>query len=362
MAKLKKIYSENFRNLDKTVFEFSDSINCFFGENGQGKTNILEAIYVLFNKRSFRKNASFPQLLSLECEKPQIIIQSLVNQNDINNSLSCRISDKEYINSINGKNTKKTPEIATLFISPFESSQFFSTAKKRREVFDNFISTLDMEYKKNLSKYDKVLRSKNRLLAINATDRELDAIDSVLSELIILIVKRRLKFIVEISSFLKVIFSEIFSEDHELELELSSLFLTSNVEIANKMLKKAREKERVIGHSSSGVHRDDFVLYFDKLNAIDYCSLGQQKTSYFSLIFAYIKLFRYKFNGIYPILLMDDVSGELDALRWSKLTHYIQSKEFQIFITTANAAFYKELETIVGARKFFIEQGVQREI
>src|SRR5690606_34270057 len=94
----------------------------------------------------------------------------------------------------------------------------------------------------------------------------------------------------------------------------------------------------------------------DGLNSYDYCSLGQQKMSYLSLLFAYIELFRYKYTS-YPIVLIDDVSGELDRFRWQKLVEYLEKSEFQVLITTANEKFKEELERIVGASKLYVESG-----
>ena len=106
-----------------------------------------------------------------------------------------------------------------------------------------------------------------------------------------------------------------------------------------------------------GIHRDDFIFSFDGLNAFEFCSLGQQKMAFLSLIFAYIELFRYKFSS-YPIVLMDDVSGELDSQRWKNLIEYLETKSFQVLITTANENFGKELELIPDSKKFYIEHGL----
>jgi DNA replication and repair protein RecF len=92
------------------------------------------------------------------------------------------------------------------------------------------------------------------------------------------------------------------------------------------------------------------------MNSTDFCSLGQQKMSYLSLLFAYIELFRYKI-GSFPIVLMDDVSGELDQARWENLVRYLGNADFQTLITTANDAFRRELERIEGTKKIFVSSG-----
>jgi len=97
------------------------------------------------------------------------------------------------------------------------------------------------------------------------------------------------------------------------------------------------------------------------LNSVDFCSLGQQKMSYLSLLFAYIELFRYKI-GSFPIVLMDDVSGELDKSRWENLVQYLGKGKFQTLITTANEAFKNELEKVEGTKKIIVTSGLVKNV
>jgi DNA replication and repair protein RecF len=141
-----------------------------------------------------------------------------------------------------------------------------------------------------------------------------------------------------------------------LELTLDSVFVHWD---KKKIFDFYRHQENVdlkAGVTQVGIHRDDFIFSFDGLNAFEFCSLGQQKMAFLSLIFAYIELFRYKFTS-YPIVLIDDVSGELDSQRWKNLVQYLETKNFQVLITTANENFGKELEKIPASKKFYIEHG-----
>ena len=123
------------------------------------------------------------------------------------------------------------------------------------------------------------------------------------------------------------------------------------------MLRENFEKDRVMGVTTYGIHKDDYLLLFDQFLATEFCSLGQQKTSFLSLVFAYISLFRYKFNS-FPIVLIDDVSGELDQLRWKNLVEYLERCSFQVLITTANEKFKEELLRIDSAQKLKVEAGI----
>ena len=137
---------------------------------------------------------------------------------------------------------------------------------------------------------------------------------------------------------------------------LSGQMINANVQEYLQMLVKNLPQDEMAGHSKYGVHRDDYTILFDGLNSLDYCSLGQQKMAYLGLLFAYIELFRYRLISS-PIVLMDDISGELDRVRWGRLVDYLRKKSFQVLITTANEKFGEELSRIEGANRIFIELG-----
>jgi DNA replication and repair protein RecF len=160
----------------------------------------------------------------------------------------------------------------------------------------------------------------------------------------------------ELNEYIGKTFKDIFDESHELELEIDSKFSNFTPEDIAEFYRNSLEKDLVIGHTSSGAHRDDYTFHFDGYNSYEYCSLGQQKMSFLSLLFAYIELFRYKFKT-YPIVLIDDVSGELDQRRWIKLINFLENNNFQVLITTANENFKTELEKIQDAQKIFIHDG-----
>ena len=356
--KLQKFQATNFRNLFPDVIEFGPNINCILGENGNGKTNILEAIYVLTNKRSFRKNTSFPQYLGIDGGKPEIILSSVFETNEDLVSYSAKLEEKKSQFFLEGKAVKKKPQIKMVFINPFDSYGFHNIPASRRTWFDHHISLLDTAYKKTLNKYTSGLRSRNVLLSkkppqfreqIKAYDRELASNSLILTE-------KRINFINELTPYCETIFKKIFAEEHQLGVELSTKVGGMNADQVFEMLQANLEKDEMICVTSYGVHKDDYVLLFDGLNSFDYCSLGQQKMSYLSLLFAYIELFRYKFSS-FPIVLIDDVSGELDKFRWKKLVEFLEQSEFQVLITTANDKFKEELEQIQNAKKIYVESG-----
>jgi DNA replication and repair protein RecF len=357
--KITKLQVTNFRNLNSEIITFNNGINCILGENGNGKTNILEAINVLSTKKSFRKNASFPQFLSIDGGKPEIIFSS-VFENNLKEKISytSKMTNDSVLWFVDGTPVKKKLDIKIVFINPFDSYGFHNNASDRREWIDYFLCQLDANYKKSLAKYIIALRFRNTLLSKKPSrfKEQILASDADFSILSMYLTARRLEFLKEIEPFIADTFQKIFSEKHNLQINLDSRIINLSAINVQKIYLNNLEIDCERGHTSYGPHKDDYVLLFDGLNSYDFCSLGQQKMSYLSLLFAYIELFRYKYMS-YPIVLIDDVSGELDQHRWRRLVEYLEKREFQVLITTANEKFKEELDRINGANKIHIKNG-----
>ena len=356
--KLSKLQLTNFRNLDNTVLEFNENINCIFGQNGNGKTNILEAIYYLINRKSFRKNTTFPQMISVDSEKPEILFSSLLKDDFSNKTYSGKLSANESSWYLDNEISKRKITLDTVFINPFDSYAFHSVPSFRREWIDTHISKINKKYKTILNKYTQSLRFRNTLLAKRPDQyiQQIKVIDIQIAEYTCFISEQRDIFLTEIKDYCARTFKKIFHESHELEIKKESKFNSLNVKEIHQIYMDNLEKDVIIGKTRYGIHRDDYVFHFDGYNSYEFCSLGQQKMSFLSLIFAYIELFRYKFNS-YPIVLIDDVSGELDGPRWKNLIDYLKDKNFQVFITTANQSFREELERIESSTKILVSNG-----
>lgn len=355
--KLEKLKVHNYRNLEDQILEFSN-VSCIFGNNGNGKTNLLEAIYYLTNRKSFKKNTNFTQQLSLDGDSTEIAFSALFKDGDEQMTVSGKVNAQNEEWFTNNLPTKKKPPIVSVFVNPFDSGLFHSTASFRRDWFDYHIGLLDPAYKKQLAAYTKLLRMRNKLLSEKPAKylEQIKAIDPDFSRLIFEISNSRSKFLLELKNFLTSNFQKLFEEKHILEVNLESKFNHKNSENILKIVEENLQKDCFTGLTRVGIHRDDFVLHFDGLNSFDYCSLGQQKMAFLSLLFAYIELFRYKFNS-YPIVLIDDVSGELDRERWKNLISYLDERNFQVLITTANENFKHELDKIKNAKKLVITNG-----
>jgi len=355
--KIKKLQVSNFRNLENDIFEFVPGINCIFGKNGNGKTNLLEALHYLTNKKSFRKNVSFPQIINIDGEKPEFLIQAVLEKNKelISYSLRSNLTLEERFK--NGAPDKQKCLLLSIFINPFDSYNFHQATSFRRNWLDQSISILNSEYKKTLSKFNKALKFRNALLTMHSNIYDqINAIDEQIAECSHKLTKLRIQFCSDLNQFITQSYKEIFSSKIELNLELQSQFIGwDEIRILN-FYKDQQKVDYNAGVTRYGIHRDDIIFYFNGLNAFEFCSLGQQKMAFLSLIFAYIELFRYKFES-YPLVLIDDVSGELDSQRWKNLIQYLEQKNFQVVITTANENFGIELGQIPNSKKFYINHG-----
>jgi DNA replication and repair protein RecF len=340
--KIYKIHTKNFRNLNST-YEFSPNINCIFGFNGTGKTNLLESVYYLIKKKSFRKNTDFAQILSIDANKPEIIFQSLIKSDEEIYTYSGKLlndSEEWYLN--NEINTKKI-SLSLFMVNPHDSNMFHIDSTFRRDFINNLFGNLNKEFKTKYKNYQSYIRMRNKLLSEENSDLiQIKSLDNVIIPLSFELIKLKTELIKKINSEITDIFQNIFSERHILELELKSDFKDKSLEEINASFSTRLDKDKIIGHTTHGIHRDDILFKFDGFNGFDFCSLGQQKMSFFALIFSFIEL-QYKMLGEYPIILLDDVSGELDSLRWKNLIEYLSRKNFQVLITTANDAFRNEL-------------------
>ena len=162
--KIRNIFFQNFRNLTDSIVDFSRGINIILGKNGNGKTNFLEAIYYLSKGRSFRKKNSFPQILSSECEKAEIIFNAIfanMKKEEKYVSLSQKIDSYSY--SIDNRTAKRL-RYEVIFISPFESFLFFNNSVHRKKIMNQLYSGLSENHRYIFKKYEKLIKQKNSIL------------------------------------------------------------------------------------------------------------------------------------------------------------------------------------------------------
>lgn len=358
---IEKILAKNFRNLEYKPINFFKKINCIFGPNGNGKTNILEVIYFIFKKKSFRKNTTFPQLLSIDGDKPELLISAIYYDLQTSHSLSTRVLNDKADYYLDNVSIKKLPSVNIVLINPYDSFMFFNTASERRNWFDQHLSMLDTLYSKSLNNYSKTLRFRNAILAkknINNEDLlQIKILDGLLGKYGYPVIKQRIDFCEKIASYCNLIFKKIFSENFILEINYKTQIKKICEESIKQFMQEGLEEDLKHKTTKNGIHLDDYHFFLNGNNSLEYSSMGQQKMTFLSLVFAFSDFLTEKSKKS-PIFLIDDISSELDSLRWKNLIQYLDKKEAQVFITTANENFFQEVCKVKNVNKILVNQGV----
>ena len=323
----------NFRNYEALDIIFSDKINILYGDNAQGKTNILESIYLSATTRS-HKRAKEKDIIRFGEEESHIRLN--IKKRDVGHRIDVhlkKIGNKGI--AIDGIPIKKSTElfglINIIIFSPEDLSVVKSSPGERRRFMDMEICQLSRIYYSNLSKYNKILDQRNNTLKQiayrNGVEDVLDVWDDQLVDVGSSIIKERQNFINMLNDVIKEIHKNLTSEGEEIELKYEP-----NVESENfgEVLKEKRKKKKKNTTTMSGPHRDDFGIFINNVDVRKYGSQGQQRTAALSLKLAEIELVKKIINDN-PILLLDDVMSELDSKRREALLNSI--KDIQTIIT-----------------------------
>lgn len=340
---LKNIKLVNFRNYDNLFLDLSPGINIIYGENAQGKTNLLESIYFLALTKSHRSINDL-NLIKNDCDFSTISTDCTIN--NVNTNLEISITNK-------GKRLKQDNNIIKIvsdYVSNIKVIIFFpedldlikSSPDIRRHYINTQISQLDKNYFKILSEYNKLLKIRNNLLKDYLKNNIFDnnyfeIITNYLIDKASSIYYYRNKYINKINSYITNIFLDISSyDDFKIEYKPNFIINSFNINDLKEILKEKFnnivEIEKKAGTTLVGPHRDDIEFYIKDKNLKQYGSQGQQRMAVLSLKLSEIEIFK-KYNNDNPILLLDDVFSELDDNKKNALLKYI-SNEIQTIITT----------------------------
>lgn len=346
---LKTLQLKNYRNYEELYLNLHPEMNILVGDNAQGKTNIIEAIYFLSIGKSHR-NSKIKEIVKWG-EKYTYLkgeVCTFSGENTIEIGLSSDNQGKKI--KRNGVILQKTEEllgqIHTVLFSPEDLKIIKEGPVERRNFLDREISNMKPQYYHALLEYNKILRQRNHLLKKIYTNPKLKETlslwDEQLIDVGIKIIKTRLHFLKKINLFSKKIHSEITDGLEDIELFYQSTVLSSKEDISavQDLFKEKLEKNRSLdikrGTTTIGPHRDDLKVNINKIDIRSYGSQGQQRTSALSLKLSIFELV-YSEIGEYPILLLDDVMSELDINRQKKLMKAI--KNVQTFITSTDLSF-----------------------
>ncbi len=351
---INKLLLTNFRNYDIQEIELCKNINIFYGDNAQGKTNIIEAIYLSSIGKSFRAKRDI-ELVNIENKENNAIIETEFRKIDRDGKIKLEVSDKKNI-YINGIRARKFSEILgninIVLFSPDDINLFKGAPAKRRKVLDIMISQLRPSYLYNLNLYLRTIEQRNNYLRQikyeKKSEEMLDIWDEKLADYAEKVYQYRKEFIEKIKEKIVDIHKKI-TEDNE-NVKIHFITDCENKEEYLKKLKEDREKDIERGYTGKGIHKDDFIVYVNGKPLNIYGSQGQHRTVLLSLKITELNII-YDEIGEYPILLLDDFMSELDNKRRENLLKNIEN--IQVIITCTEKMRIKQKEEKI----FFVENG-----
>ena len=344
---LQKLSLVNFKNFDSKTFEFEEKINCFVGQNGIGKTNILDAIYYL----SFAKSYFNPVAVqNIQHHKAFFVVEGDYSINDRKEKIICSLKKgQKKILKRNGKAYEKfsdhVGQVPLVIISPSDRDMVTDGSDSRRKFIDGVISQQDKSYLKGLIAYNKVLSQRNALLKYFAANRTFDAINlEVYDDQLIAfgsaIFKKRKEFLEQFIPIFNHKYQIISNENEEVNLIYKSQLLSSTYK---DLLMNSLGKDKMLQYTTVGIHKDDLSFEIGDYPIKKFGSQGQQKSYLIALKFAQFEFIKLQSNLI-PILLLDDIFDKLDESRVSQIIELVDNDEFgQIFITDTHSDRIKNI-------------------
>ena len=344
---LKKLALTNFKNYELNELEFSPKINCFVGNNGVGKTNILDAIHYLSLTKSFFNSIDS---ISIKHGEDYFIIQGTFVRGDEEDQIYCAFQkQKQKLLKRNGKEYKKLSDhvgrYPVVMISPADSALITEGSEDRRKFMNKIISQYSAEYLDSVLKYSKALQQRNKFLKdINTSgnfDPDVLAIwDAQLIKYGSYVYSEREILINELIPVFQEYYSLISSGKESVKLKYRSHLSEGNFA---ETLQSSFNKDRYLEYTTIGIHKDDLLLEMNDFLVKSLGSQGQQKSYLVALKLAKFDYIKRK-AGFSPILLLDDIFDKFDAERVEQIIRLVGNHRFgQIFITDTHQNRLKDI-------------------
>ena len=340
---IEKIRLQNFRNYENLEIDLNKNINIIYGENAQGKTNIIESIFLCAFGKSFRTSKE-KEMIKFNEEKS--LVEAFYQKKDRDGKIKIELGNKKQI-SLNGIKIKKLSEllgnINIVIFTPEDINILRDGPAKRRRFLDMMIGQLRPNYVYNLNMYTKTIEQRNNYLRQikeeNKPEDMLEIWDEKLAEYGEKVYIYRKEFIEKLYNKINEIHGNITDNKETLKIEFISN--CDNKEKYLKLLKERRKLDIIKGFTTKGIHRDDFVIYINGKEVNIYGSQGQNRTVVLSLKIAELNVI-YEEIGEYPILLLDDFMSELDEVRRKNFLNNI--KNTQVILTCTEKIDLPEVE------------------
>lgn len=342
--RLRSLAITNFKNIGAANLELSANINCFLGDNGMGKSNLLDAIHYLSITKSYGR---LPDSMLIKNGEDFAMLKGKYVRHDADEEITVglrRAGRKSFKRS--GKEYKRLSEHIGLFpaviVAPADQALITGSAEERRRFIDMIISQTDASYLEALMRYNQALEQRNRMLRDGMTDPMLyAAIEAVMAEAANAIFSRRQQHIASLSEIFLRYYRMIAGDGESVTIgyERSG----REFESFAGALEAARRRDEILKYTSVGPHRDDIVFSLSGLPVRQTASQGQSKTLTIALRLAQYE-FIAKATGLKPLLLLDDIFDKLDAKRVERIIEIVGSSDFgQIFITDTNRKHLDEI-------------------
>jgi len=334
---LKRISLTNFKNIPEAQIEFSAGLNCINGNNGQGKTNLLDAIYYLSMTKSYFDSAD--RFTFRHGEQTASVQGTYVSTDDTEETITVLLAKDGPKQVRRGKKqyTRFSDHIGLIPIvmsSPTDTALVNDAGSERRRFINMFLSQTDKEYLRNLQDYNQLLMQRNKLLKQEEVPADLlDVFSGKLAEYADYVYRKRAELCDRLTPLVGRYHGLLSGGSEEISLQYVSDLHNGSLE---DLLHKDAERERILKYTISGIHHDDILFQMDGHPLRKCGSQGQQKSFLIALKLAQFSIMRdnYDFS---PILLLDDVFDKLDSQRVGQLLEIVSGDDFgQIFITDSN--------------------------
>jgi DNA replication and repair protein RecF len=335
---LEQISITDFKNIAAATLRFSPHINCIIGNNGEGKTNLLDAIYYLSMTKSYFGGSD---LSNIRHGQPFFLVQGCFQHQEASAQVYCGVQrDEGKVIKHNNKAYQRLTDHIGLFplvmISPTDQALINESGEERRKYLNGLLSQFDKEYLHALMRYNHVLLQRNKLLKMPLNTGAIDVLltlNEQLGQYGQLIYERRKQLIENLQPYFQKMYTKLSNNREEVSLGYHS---DLDKGLLTDLLQQHFERDKILQHTSAGIHRDDLTMHLDGYPLRRTGSQGQQKTYLLALKLAQFDLL-YRNMGFRPLLLLDDIFDKLDASRIHELISLVAHESLgQIFFTDSN--------------------------
>ena len=336
IMKLRHLNILNYKNVAEANLDFAEGVNCLIGNNGMGKTNILDAIYYLSFCRSY--TAQTDQSV-IRHDEPCMMLQGTYDRREVEEQVTVSLQrGKRKVVRRGGKEYQRLSQhiglLPVVMISPMDQDLIRGTGEERRRLMDQIISQGDKEYLDALIRYAKAVEQRNSMIRQEMRDPLLyETVETVMCQTAAMVHQRRADFVERFTPIFMRYYSDIAGDQETVSLTYQSQLTGTTMQ---ELLAANRERDMIIGYTTRGVHRDDMELLLGDYSMRRTGSQGQCKTYTLALRLAQFDFLKASMT-VTPMLLLDDIFDKLDARRVERIVEVVSSDRFgQIFITDTN--------------------------